>query len=118
VQPLAFLFVEMAEDEFARGWSAEVDVGGFPSHGVEQAEFGIGSTQGSEFDAGAVRTETASDPASAQLDERIGTANGPIDDDLVEDFGRAFVRLRLTLAGINLPAVVRLRFNALSPVCR
>src|SRR5580704_2725082 len=46
VQPFSFLFGEMAEDGFAGGWSAEMDVGGFPSHGVEQAEFGVGATQG------------------------------------------------------------------------
>ena len=93
VQPLRFLLVEMAEDEFAGGWSAEMDVGGFPSHGVEQAKFGVGGAQGCEFDAGAVRAEAANDPASAQLDERIGTADGAVDDGLVEDFGGAVVAL-------------------------
>jgi hypothetical protein len=37
VQPLPFLLVEVAEDRFARGGSAEMDVGSFPSHGVKQA---------------------------------------------------------------------------------
>ena len=54
VQPLGFLFVDVAEDGFAGGGSAEVDVGGFPSHGVEEAEFVIGGAQGGEQDAGAV----------------------------------------------------------------
>src|ERR1700683_2661312 len=36
VQPLSLLLVDVAEDEFAGRWGAEMDVGGFPSHGVEQ----------------------------------------------------------------------------------
>ena len=42
VQPLCFLLVEMAKNQFARGWRAEMDVGSFVAHGVEQAEFSIG----------------------------------------------------------------------------
>ena len=95
VQPLPFLFIEMAEDGFAGGLSAEMDVGGFPSHGVQEAEFGVGGAQGGEFDAGAVGTEAADDPASAQLDEGIGTADGAGDDGLVEDLSRAAVVLRI-----------------------
>ena len=54
VQPLGFLFVDVAKDGFAGGWGAEMDVGGFPSHGVEQAKFDVGGAQGGEQDAGAV----------------------------------------------------------------
>src|SRR5580693_10170865 len=89
VKPLALLLVEMAEDEFAGGWGAEMDVGGFASHDVEQAQFGVGGAQGSEFDAGAVRAEAADDPAPAQLDEGIGTSDSAADDGLVEDFAGA-----------------------------
>jgi len=89
VQPPLFLFIEMTEDRFARGWRAEMDVGGFPSHGVKQAKFSVGAEQGSQFDAGAERTEAANDPAAAQLDERIGTADGTVDDGLVKNFGGA-----------------------------
>ncbi len=90
VQPLRFLFGDVAEDCFAGGWSAEMNVGGFPSHGVKQAKLGIGGAQGCEFDARTEWAEAADDPASAKLDEGIGTADGAIDDGLVEDFGRAF----------------------------
>ena len=93
VKPLSFLFLEMAEDGFAGGEGAEMDVGGFPSHGVQKAELGPGGAQRSQFDAGTVRAETTDDPASAQLDERIGTAHGAVDDDLVKNFGRALVIL-------------------------
>ena len=68
-----------------------MDVGGFPSHGVQQTEFGVGAAQGSEFDAGAVRAKAANDPAAAQLDKGIGTADGTVEDGLVENFGWAFV---------------------------
>src|ERR1700691_6412504 len=85
-----------------------MNVGGFPSHGVEQAEFGIGDAQGSEFDAGAVRTEAASDPASAKLDERIGTADGVVDDHLIENFGRACVLLRFAV-GLKILGPMRSR---------
>ena len=97
VQPFPFLFGDMAEDEFAGGWGAKMDVGGFPSHGVEQAEFGVGGTQGGKLDAGAVGGEAAHDPASAQLDEGIGTADGAVDDGLVKDFAGAVVLLSLKI---------------------
>lgn len=45
VQPLFFLLVEMTENRFARGRSAEIDVGGFPPHGVQHAEFDVGAAQ-------------------------------------------------------------------------
>jgi hypothetical protein len=93
MQPLAFLFSDMAEDKFARRWSGEMDVGGLPAHGVEKAKFSIGCAQRSEIDAGAVRGETTNDPASAQLDERIGTTHGTVDDGLVKDFRGAVVVL-------------------------
>ena len=110
VQPLWFLFGDVAEDCFAGGWSAEMNVGGFPSHGVEQAELGIGGAKGCEFDARAERAETAHDPASAKLDEGIGAADGAIDDGLVEDFGGAF-DLGAVFSGLFL-----LNIWALSPV--
>src|ERR1700692_2960617 len=94
VQPLPFLFFEVTEDRFAGGQGAEVDVGGFPSHGVEQAELGTGRAQGSQFDAGAVGSKAANDPASAQLNKMIGTADGAIDDGLVEDFAGSVVLVR------------------------
>jgi len=72
-----------------------VDVSGFPSHGVEQAEFDTGATQGREFDAGAVRSKAADDPTPAELDERIGTADGAVDDRLVENFGGTFLLVAL-----------------------
>src|SRR5580704_16858087 len=97
VQPLSFLFVDMAEYEFAGRRGAEMDVGGFPSHGVEQAEFGVGGAQGGEFDAGAERTQAAHDPATAQLEEGIGTADGAVDDGLVEDFGWGVVPFRFKI---------------------
>src|SRR5277367_5292781 len=84
----------MMEDVFTSRRSTEVDVGGFPSHGVEKAEFGSGGVEGSEFDAGAKWTEAANDPASAKLNERIGAADGAIDDGLIEDFSGAGVLLR------------------------
>lgn len=37
-----------------------------------------------------MRAKTANDPPSAQLNERIGAANGAIDDGLVENFGGTF----------------------------
>ena len=66
-----------------------MDVGGLPAHGVEKAKFSIGCAQRSEIDAGAVGGETTNDPASAQLDEMIGTADGAVDDGLVQDIGGA-----------------------------
>ena len=93
MKPLPFLLFEMSHDQFARSWSTEMNVGGFPPHGVQKTEFSIGSTQRSQLNAGAVRCEAANDPASPKLDERIGTANGTIDDGLVKNLGWAFVML-------------------------
>jgi len=83
----------MAKDGLTRRYSAEVDVGSFPSHGVKKAELGAGSAQGSQFDAGTVGAETADDPTAAELDEGIGAADGAVDDDLIENFGGTFVIL-------------------------
>src|SRR5271154_6056052 len=47
--------------------------------------------EGRQFDAGAVGAEAADDPAAAELDEGVGTADGAVDDGLVEDFGGAAV---------------------------
>ena len=94
VQPLPFLLIDMAKNRLASGGSAEMDVGGLPSHGVEQAKFGVRATQRSEFDAGTVWSEATNDPASAQLDKMIGTADGAVDDGLVENLGGALVILR------------------------
>src|SRR5271168_847739 len=38
-----------------------------------------------------MRTEAADDPATAELHEGVGTADGAIDDGLVKDFGGAIV---------------------------
>ena len=87
MQPLPFLRVDVAEDQFASRGSTEMNVGGFPSHGLEQVKFGTRGGQGSEFDARAVGGDAADDPASAQLDKMVGTADGAVDDGLVKDFG-------------------------------
>ncbi len=93
VQPLPFLLGQMAEDRFASRRGTEMDVGGFPSHRVQETEFDVGSPQGGEFYAGTMRAETADDPTPAQLDKGIRAADSTIDDGLVEDFGRsAFLR--------------------------
>jgi len=55
--------------------------------------------------------EAADDPAAAQLDEGVGTADGAVDDGLVEDFGGAVVLLNVALL-----SVVLLRLKVLSPV--
>jgi hypothetical protein len=101
VQPLGFLLIEMAKDGLAGRWSAEMNIGGLPSHSVEEAEFSIGRAQGSELDAGTVGSETADDPASAQLDEGVGTADGAVDDGLVEDVGGTLVILRPPCGRLN-----------------
>jgi len=64
-----------------------MNVGGFPSHGVQKPEFGVGGAQRSQFDAGTMRAEAAHDPTPAQLDEGIGTAHSTIEDGLVENVG-------------------------------
>ena len=68
-----------------------MDVRGFPSHGVQKAEFGVGSAQRGQFDAGTMWTEATNDPTSAQLNKGIGTADGAIDDGLIQNFSGAFV---------------------------
>src|ERR1700682_442078 len=82
VQPLPFLFGQMAEDRFASRRGAEMDVGGFPSHSVQETEFDVGSPQGAEFYAGTMRAEAADDPVPTQLDKGIRAADGTIDDGL------------------------------------
>ena len=85
VQPLPFLLIEMAKDGFTREWSAQMDVGSFKSHGVEQSEFGIRAAQGREFNARTVGAEAADNPASAQLHKRIRTAYCARDDGLIQN---------------------------------
>lgn len=95
-----------------------MNVGGLPSHRVQHAELGVRAAQGREFDARAVRTKATNDPASAQLDKRIGAAYGTIEDGLVENFGGALVLLRLDCfrpAGRRLDKRFRLASDA-SPV--
>ncbi len=102
MQPLTFLRGEVAEDDLAGRGSAEMDVGGLKSHGMEKAEFSAGTAQGGEFDAGAMRAKAAYDPAPAKLNEGIRTADGAVDDGLVENLGRAFdlvSRVRLSPVG-------------------
>jgi len=71
-----------------------MDVSGLPAHGAKQAEFGRGRIQGREFNARAQRSEAANDPASAELNERVGTADGAVDDGLIKDFAGACGLLR------------------------
>src|ERR1700733_6947610 len=94
VQPLSFLFVDMAQNRFAGRCSAEMDVGGFPSHSPEQSEFDVRCAQGSEFNTRAVRGQAANDPAPTQLEKRIRAAHGAVDDGLVKDISGPFVVLR------------------------
>ena len=51
-----------------------MNVGGFPSHGMKQAQFGALRFQGDQFDARAMGAKAANDPASPELDEGIGAA--------------------------------------------
>src|SRR5882762_4456379 len=67
VQPLPFLFGQMAENRFASRRGSEMDIRSFPSHRVQETEFEVGSPQGAEFYAGTMRAETADDPMPAQL---------------------------------------------------
>ena len=105
VQPLSFLLMEMAEDSFTRRWSTQVDVGGFKSHGMEQSEFSTRAAQGREFNARTVRAQAPDNPASAQLDEGIGTSDSTVDDGLVENFGGTFLLFGADAFG---PAIRRL----------
>ena len=84
----------MAEDGFACGRSAEVNVGGFPPHGMQETKFGDGRSQGREFDAGAIRGEATNDPAAAQLDKGIRATHGTVDDGLIKDIDRSSLLLR------------------------
>ena len=110
VQPPRLLPLHVAENRLAGGSCPQMDVRGLPSHGVEQAELGIGGAKGCEFDARAEWAEAAHDPASAKLDEGIGAPDGSVDDGLVEDFGGAF-DLGAVFSGLFL-----LNIWALSPV--
>src|ERR1700722_11208194 len=94
VKPLPFLFIDVREDCFTSRWRAEVNIGSFGSHSVEKTQFDIGSAQRGQFDARTVRAEPANNPTSAQLDEGVGTAHGPVDDDLIENLGGTFMVLR------------------------
>lgn len=94
VKPLRFLFIQVPEDCLASRRRAEVNIGCLGSHSVEKTQFDIGSAQRSQFDARTVRAETANNPTSAQLDEGVGTAHGPVDDDLIENLGGTFMVLR------------------------
>ena len=93
VKPLRFLFIDMAKDGLASGRSAEMDICGFPSHGMKQAKLSVRSAQGSEFDAGAMWTEATNNPASAQLYKGVGATNRAVNDGLVKDLGRSFLFL-------------------------
>src|ERR1700678_3535755 len=101
VQPLAFLFLQVTENGLARAWGAEMDVCGFPAHGVDDAKLGVGTAQGCEFDAAAQRAEAADDPASAQLDKGIGGTDGAVDDGLIENFRGSFLILCPACGGLD-----------------
>jgi len=74
VEPAGFALGEIAFDLRDGGGGAEMHVGGFPAHGVEEAGFVAFGGEGGEFDAGAVGSEAANEPASVKADEGIGNA--------------------------------------------
>ena len=61
------------------------------SHGAEQSHLLTLRFEGGEFNARAMWAEAANDPAAAQLDKWIGTANRAADDGLVKNLRRPVV---------------------------
>src|SRR5450432_1114257 len=74
--------------------AAEVNVGGFPSHGKKHFEFIAISGNNIQLDAGTMRREPPHDPAAAHLDEGIWTPHRPADDRLIHEFARTIRALR------------------------
>src|SRR5882724_4621053 len=72
-----------------------MDVRSLPSHGAKQAEFSALSLERSQFDARTVRAKATDDPAAAQLNEGIGTADGLVNYFLIEDLARTVAALVL-----------------------
>src|ERR1700682_1261243 len=73
-QPPRRPLVEVGE-QHSRLPAAQVDVGGFPPHGVQQANFVPVFGKRGKLDARAVRGQAADDPILPHLDE--WTATGP-----------------------------------------
>ena len=79
VEPAAAAGGEVALD-FANGLrGAEVHVGGFPAHAIQEALFVALLGKGSELDAGTVGSEAPYDPAAVEADAGIFHANGAVD---------------------------------------
>ena len=72
MKPAAFTFCEVAFDERKSLRGAEVHVGGFPTHVVQEADFVAIDGERSEFDAGTIRGQAADHPTFVKADERIG----------------------------------------------
>src|SRR5215469_5039226 len=94
----------------------QVDVGGFPSHRKEQAAFVAIPGQDGELDSRAVRREPAQNPMSVKVNEGVDTTDGPIDDELIQNFIQPRLRVgpmnggrgeQLCFAGNLSPAIIR-----------
>src|SRR5258708_30610678 len=99
VQPLGFLFLQVAENGAARSLGPEMNVRGLPSHGAEQALFLALGLQGRDLDAAAMRAEAADDPVSAELHEGIDAAHGTTEDGLIQNFRWTATVLRPIASG-------------------
>jgi len=94
VEPAAFAFGEVALDERNDLRGAEVHVGGFPAHVVEETLFVAVGRERSEFNARAIGSEAADEPAVMKTDERVGNA---------ETEGGKFCAVKLRRGGFVVP---------------
>ncbi len=83
----------MPADKLSCICGAQVDVGGFPSHGGKKLELIAVGGKHAEFDARTMRRQAADDPASAQLYKRIGTTHGTTEYGVVQDLRRSLLSL-------------------------
>src|SRR5581483_12425614 len=86
MQPFRLLPLQVPYDGLHLRSAPHMDVGCFPPHGVEKAHFYALRLHLAQFDARAVWTKAAHDPASSQLQVWIRTADRAADQSLTQDF--------------------------------
>lgn len=84
-QPLRFQRIEVPANLLHRVPAAKMDICRFPPHGKKQPEFVAVRRQNAQFNAAAVRGQTAYDPVTMQPHEGIGIPYRAIDNRLVHD---------------------------------
>ncbi len=86
VEPAVLAAGQIMLDRWNGLWRAEVNVGGFPAHAIEESFFIAFGGQGIDFDVAAIGGQAAHDPVLREMDVGIADAHGTIHKFTGKDF--------------------------------